>query len=617
MDRELTPLLARFFTDLKHVLTPSTLTRVVRQLLANDAMALGGQLAYFFLLFLFPFLGFLVSLGGLVVADPEAILKTLVVSTQGFLPQAAIEILSNQLDRTLRSPSSLAFLISGLLTFAMGSVCASQIISAANRAYGVTETRPFWKRWLIALLLILGFTLLIATMAFMVLSPHSGAYLQRTIGVPGVLVDLWGGLSWVIAFLNLTLAFAILYYMAPNTELSFRWVTPGGLMTTVLLLVSSQIFILWANNIFRSNQLFGQLGAGIVLLLWLFIIGLVVLFGIEIDAELARTAREYENAEHIELPKEHRRQQTGMPHTSWAQFFNDLKDLLGPTAPRRLVHQLLENGVLPLAGRLAYFFILFLFPFLVLMVSLVSIVISDPEPVLIGLAGRMEDFLPREMIEPVKSHLARTLEGVSSPTFVGSILFTLGVGSAAAETISNAANRSYGVRETRPFWKVRGVAILLIFAFMLLIVFLAFTLLRPHAGVYLQRALSLPEVFLGLWPLVSWAITFLTITIALGVLYYFAPNVDIPFRWITPGGFVATILLLVSNQILTLLVANFRYDLFYGQLGAGIVFLVWLYVAGLVVLIGLEINAMLAHMAEEHSLPTSSNLQKPLERDHD
>jgi membrane protein len=295
--------LARFFTDLKHVLTPNTLTRVVRQLLANDAMALGGQLAYFFVLFLFPFLGFLVSLGGLVVDDPEAILKTLVASTQSSLPQAAIEILSNQLDRTLRSPSSFAFLISGLLTFAMGSVCASQIISAANRAYRVTETRPFWKRWLVAILLILGFTLLIATMAFMVLSPHTGAYLQRTIGIPGVLVYLWGSLSWVIAFLNLSLAFAILYYMAPNTELSFRWVTPGGLMTTVLLLVSSQIFIFWANNIFRSNQLFGQLGAGIVLLLWLFIIGLVVLAGIEINAELARAVEEYENAEHNELPK--------------------------------------------------------------------------------------------------------------------------------------------------------------------------------------------------------------------------------------------------------------------------------------------------------------------------
>lgn len=287
--------MAQFLTDLRYVLTPNTLIRVVRQLLANDAMALGGQLAYFFVLFLFPFLMFLVSLGGLVVEDPEAILKTLVASTEGFLPRAAIEILGDHLDRTLRSPSSLAFFVSALLTFTMGSVSTLQIISAANRSYRVPETRPFWKRWLIAALLILGFTLLVATMAFMVLSPRSGAFLQQTLGLPGAFGSLWGGLSWVIAFLNLTLAFDILYYTAPDTKLSFRWITPGGLLTTILLLVSSQIFFLWANNIFRPDQLFGQLGAGIVLLLWLFIMGLVVLAGIEINAELARSAEDARN----------------------------------------------------------------------------------------------------------------------------------------------------------------------------------------------------------------------------------------------------------------------------------------------------------------------------------
>lgn len=297
-----------------------------------------------------------------------------------------------------------------------------------------------------------------------------------------------------------------------------------------------------------------------------------------------------------------------MSNTTWTQFLKGLKELLSIAALRRLVHRLLQNGTLPLAGQLAYFFILFLFPFLVLMVSLAGMIISDPEPILTGLAGRMGDFLPQEMIEPVRSHLDRTFQSVSLPTFIGSILFTLGVGSAAAEAISKAANRSYEVQETRPFWKVRGVAILLIFAFMLLIVFLAFTLLRPHAGAYLQRALGLPDAFLRLWPLVGWAITLLTITMALAVLYYLAPNVDIPFKWITPGGFVATILLLVSNQILTLFVVNFRYDLFYGQLGAGVVLLVWLYAAGLVVLIGLEINGVLAYITEERQ---QANIVEP------
>src|SRR5215207_7624200 len=259
-----------------------------------------------------------------------------------------------------------------------------------------------------------------------------------------------------------------------------------------------------------------------------------------------------------------------------AQFFTDLNRILGPTALRRMVRQLLENNGLALAGQLAYLFILFLFPFLIFLVTLAGIVVNDPETTLRDLATRMESFWPQETIELIRGYLVRTAKSTSFATFISSVLFTLGVGSAAAEAISNGANRFYRVQETRPFWKVRGVAILLIFAFTLMIVTLAFMVL-------------------------SWIITFLAVTLALDVLYYLAPNADIPFRWVTPGGFTAAILLLVANQIMRFFVADvFHYDQLYGQLGAAIVLLTWLYVIGLVMLIGIQMNAVLAQMAEEH-----------------
>jgi len=284
-----------------------------------------------------------------------------------------------------------------------------------------------------------------------------------------------------------------------------------------------------------------------------------------------------------------------------AQFFTDLNRILGPTALRRMVRQLLENDSLALAGQLAYLFILFLFPFLIFMVTLAGIVVNDPETTLRDLARRMESFWPQETIELIRGYLVRTAKSTSFATFISSVLFTLGVGSAAAEAISNAANRFYNVQETRPFWKVRGVAILLIFAFTLMIVALAFMVLSPQTGDYLQRALGLPDIFLSVWTLLGWLITFLAVTLALDMLYYLAPNADIPFRWVTPGGLTAAILLLVANQIMRFFVADvFHYDQLYGQLGAGIVLLTWLYVIGLVVLIGIQMNAVLAQMAEEH-----------------
>ena len=283
-----------------------------------------------------------------------------------------------------------------------------------------------------------------------------------------------------------------------------------------------------------------------------------------------------------------------------AQFLTDLKRILGLTALRRVVRQLLENNGLALAGQLAYLFILFLFPFLIFLLTLVGIVVNDPETILKDLARRMESLWPQETVELIRGYLDRSARSTSLATFVSSVLFTLGVGSAAAEAISKAANRFYGVQETRPFWKVRGVAILLIFGFSLMIVALTFMVLSPQTGAYLQEALVLPNIFLRFWILLGWLLTFLAVTLALDVLYYLAPNADIAFRWVTPGGFMAAILLLVANQIMRLLVADvFHYDQLYGQLGAGIVLLTWLYVIGLVVLIGIQMNAVLAQMAEE------------------
>jgi membrane protein len=284
-----------------------------------------------------------------------------------------------------------------------------------------------------------------------------------------------------------------------------------------------------------------------------------------------------------------------------AQFLTDLRRILGLTALRRVVRRLLENNGLALAGQLAYLFILFLFPFLIFLLTLVGIVVDDPETILKDLARRMESFWPQETIELIRGYLDRTAKSTSLATFISSVLFTLGVGSAAAEAISNAANRFYGVQETRPFWKVRGVAILLIFGFTLMIVALTLMVLSPQTGAYLQKALVLPQIFLRFWMLLGWLLTFLAVTLALDVLYYLAPNADIPFRWVTPGGFMAAILLLVANQIMRFLIADvFHYDQLYGQLGAGIVLLTWLYVIGLVVLIGIQMNAVLAQMAEEH-----------------
>jgi membrane protein len=90
------------------------------------------------------------------------------------------------------------------------------------------------------------------------------------------------------------------------------------------------------------------------------------------------------------------------------------------------------------------------------------------------------------------------------------------------------------------------------------------------------------------------------VTAAHAVLYYLAPNADLPFKWVTPGGLSATILMFIASAALRLYAANFGYyDQIYGQLGAVIVTMLWLYYTGVVLLIRAEMNAVLAHIVEE------------------
>lgn len=287
----------RLFADLEHILAPRSFWRVVSQMFANDGMVFAVQLAYFLLLFLFPFFMFLVNVAGLVVPDPVATIARLAANAKGYFPPTMIKLLTGYISDALQKTTASLFAFSALFTFAAGFSAVQTIIRASNSAYGVRETRPFWERLLISVMLVLSFTLFAAAVSFIVLSPQAWSFLEHTIGLSGVLVDLWGILRWMVIFIALTFAFAFLYHVAPNTNVPFRWVTAGGLMTTVFVIIATEIFRLWATVLFRPNQLYGHLGGGIVLLLWLFGIGLVVRFGIEVNVEAARAEEERKDAE--------------------------------------------------------------------------------------------------------------------------------------------------------------------------------------------------------------------------------------------------------------------------------------------------------------------------------
>jgi membrane protein len=284
--------LREFFSNLRSIVGPGVLRQVGRKVLDHDCLGLAGQLAYFTLFSLFPFLLALVALAGLLIDDPASLLKTVTERMQGLLPGEAVGLLEGYIDLTLRNADASVLVFGILATFWSSWAAADAIVKAVNRAYELQETRPWWKLWGISVLMILGFMLVVVSLALVVFGPEVGDYFQSLIGLPDTFLALWDVLRWAGAFLAVSLAHALLYYVSPNAEVPFKWITPGGFAATVLILVSSVGLNLWVTNLGRYDQVYGQVGAIMVLMLWLYVTGLMVLIGAEINAVLARAAEE-------------------------------------------------------------------------------------------------------------------------------------------------------------------------------------------------------------------------------------------------------------------------------------------------------------------------------------
>src|SRR5829696_123698 len=290
--------MAGFFSDLKSILSLRILGEVALGTRRNDLLGLAGQLAYFFLLFFFPFLIFLVSLTGLVIGNPEAGLKSLFEALTGLVPANAQTLVVDYVDRTLRSASTGALVFGILGALWLGQAASISITKAANRSYRLAESRPFWQLRGACLTITLGFTLLVAVLTLAVF--NVGAHVLPMTGLPESAASLAKPLSWAMIFVAVTLALDLLYYLAPDAKLPFKWITPGGFLATILLFLADGALSYYVSKLGNYGQVYGQLGAVIVFMLWLYVTGLMVLLGLEINAVIARKAEESKGVELVQ-----------------------------------------------------------------------------------------------------------------------------------------------------------------------------------------------------------------------------------------------------------------------------------------------------------------------------
>jgi membrane protein len=181
--------------------------------------------------------------------------------------------------------------------------------------------------------------------------------------------------------------------------------------------------------------------------------------------------------------------------------------------------------------------------------------------------------------------------------------------SAALVSIVSALNRAYDIEEGRPWWKVRLVAIgLTIGVALFVIVAFALVLGGPVLAETLGQRTGWGASFEWTWLILQWPVVFALVTLGIGFIYYFGPDADQDWAWITPGAVVATLLWIAISLLFKLYIANFTdYEGSYGTVGGVIVVLLWFYLSGLAILAGAELNSEIEHASPYGRPPGTKN----------
>lgn len=252
-----------------------------------------------------------------------------------------------------------------------------------------------------------------------------------------------------------------------------------------------------------------------------------------------------------------------------------------------------EHGCSTHAAALAFYFLMSLFPFLILLASLMAML---PFPHLfdhiLKLLGEVAPHDAIRVIDRVLRDTLKTNRAILSAGIVG----TLWAASSGFNALTGALNIAYGVRETRPLWKRRASALVITcLVGTMLIAGMAAVILGPEFGFWISLRLGVKPVFAFVWPILRWWLV-LGFTIAsVELLYFIGPNVRQRFMRQIPGATFAVVAWITASSLLGMYVRSYgHYNKTYGVLGGVIILLLWLYLSASAVLAGAELNAELA-----------------------
>lgn len=249
----------------------------------HEGQSKSAELAYFFLLSLFPLIIFILTLTAYLPISAEDVLG----AVDQYAPDSAMSMVKSITEQTLNKRSG------GLLSFGIIAVIWSAsngmnaIVRAFNHAYEVEENRSFIIIRLTSIFLTIAMvvTILIALL-LPVFGREIGMLAADFIGASGLFLQVWSVVRWGISPLILLIVFTALYIFAPNKRLSLRFVLPGAVFAAAGWIIVSMLFSFYVGTFANYSATYGSIGGIIVLMIWFYLTGTLLILGGEINALL-------------------------------------------------------------------------------------------------------------------------------------------------------------------------------------------------------------------------------------------------------------------------------------------------------------------------------------------
>jgi membrane protein len=281
-------------TELKPSDWKATLKRTLEEIKEDRVMMTAGSLAYSWFLALFPAIVALIGLIALLRLSPSVV-NSLTAGISHALPPGAAGVITRAIENASAegSGASLTAVVGLVIALWSASGGMASLQTGLNIAYDVPEDRKFIPKRLLALLLtVVMFVLGGIAAAFLVFRLPLGSVVHGVVPLSStVFGPLWFVVSLLLGIVAMSILFSALYFLAPKRDNPrWQWVSPGGIVATVIWVLASLAFSFYVGHFGSYGKTYGPFAGVVILVLWLYLTGLAILVGAELNAELERQA---------------------------------------------------------------------------------------------------------------------------------------------------------------------------------------------------------------------------------------------------------------------------------------------------------------------------------------